>query len=172
MSNPIPEKVVNFNVYDNTEKLVGVTGEVTLPNLEAMSETISGAGILGEFDSVNIGHFSSLSIEIPFRTLFQKSFSLLANSNKTIVLRAAQQSYNISKGQVEHRPLKISVKGTPKGLNLGKLGVGAATETTNIMEILYLKVEENGKVLLELDKLNFVYKVDGQDLLTNIKKMI
>ncbi|WP_397443927.1 phage major tail tube protein, partial [Peribacillus aracenensis] len=56
MGNPIPEKVVNYNVYDDTEKLVGLAGEVTLPNLEAMSETVSGAGILGEFDSVNPGH--------------------------------------------------------------------------------------------------------------------
>lgn len=50
MSNPIPERVVNYNVYDDTEKLVGISGEIALPNFEAMTETISGAGIAGEYE--------------------------------------------------------------------------------------------------------------------------
>lgn len=69
MSNPIPEKIVNYNVYDDTNKLVAVTGEVTLPNLEPLTETVSGAGILGEYDSVSIGHFGPMSIELQFRAL-------------------------------------------------------------------------------------------------------
>ncbi|MBT2717551.1 phage major tail tube protein [Bacillus sp. ISL-57] len=172
MGNPIPEKVVAYNVYDDTEKLVGLAGEVTLPNLEAMSETISGAGILGEYDSVNPGHFGSLTIEIAFRTLFQKSFSLMKNRGKTLVLRAAQQSFDVSDGILRQRGLKITLKYTAKGLELGKLAAGAATESKNTLEVLYIKVEENGKTLLELDKLNFIYIVDGEDILKDIKKLI
>lgn len=170
--NGIPEKVVNYNVYDDTEKLVGVAGEVTLPNLETMSETISGAGLLGEYDSVNIGHFGSLSMEIPFRTLFEKSFNLMTNTGRPLVLRAAQQSYDVASGQVSHRGLKITLRGAPKGLNLGKLGVGTATETTNTIEILYIKVEENGKVMLELDKQNFIFSINGKNLLAGVSKLI
>lgn len=170
--NAIPEKVVNYNVYDDTQKLVGVTGEVALPNLETMSETVSGAGLLGEYDSVNVGHFGSLSVELTFRTLFEQSFNLLKNSGRPIVLRAAQQSYDVSSGQVAHRGLKITLRGPAKAMNLGKLGVGAATETVNVMEILYIKVEENNKVMLELDKQNFIYKVNGTDLLSSIAKLI
>lgn len=172
MANAIPEKVVNYNVYDDTEKLVGVTGEVTLPNLEAMTETISGAGILGEYDSTTPGHFGAMTIEIAFRTLFQKSFSLMRYRGKSLVLRAAQQSYDMSNGQVSHRGLKITIKGHPKGLDLGKLAVGGATESKNAIEVMYLKVEENGKVMLELDKLNFIFKVDGEDVLKTIKSLI
>ena len=32
--NPIPEKVVNYNVYNGANKLVGVSAEITMPNLE------------------------------------------------------------------------------------------------------------------------------------------
>lgn len=76
MSNPIPEKVHSYNVYDDTEKLVGVSAEVTLPTLELMSEAVSGAGMLGEYESPTPGHFGSITMEIPFRTLTDKSFSL------------------------------------------------------------------------------------------------
>ncbi|PAQ15071.1 phage tail protein [Bacillaceae bacterium SAOS 7] len=172
MTNPIPEKVVNYNVYDDTEKLVGLTAEVTLPKLEAMTETISGAGILGEYDSANPGHFGSMEIGLTFRTLFDKSFSLLKSTGRPLIFRAAQQSYDVSQGRVLHRGLKITINGQPKGLGLGKLGVGAATETENTMEILYIKIEENGKVLLELDKLNYIYILDGEDMLKDFMKFI
>lgn len=172
MSNPIPEKVVNFNVYDHIEKIVGVTDEVTLPDFESMTETISGAGIAGEYDSPTIGHFSSQEIEIQFRTISDPSFNLFKSAGKSIVLRAAQQSYDVSQGKVSYRPLKITVRGMPKGLTLGKLGVGAPTETTNKIEVLYLKIEENGRTLLEFDKLNYVFIVNGDDVMADIRNSI
>lgn len=172
MTNPIPEKVVNYNVYDDTEKLVGLSGEVALPNLEAMTETVSGAGMLGEYESANPGHFGSMTIDLTFRTLYDKSFTLLKNEGRPIVLRAAQQSYDVANGKTSYRGLKITIKGPSKGLNLGNLTVGAPTETVNTFEVLYIKIEENGKVLLELDKLNFVYILGGVDMMKDIKKLI
>lgn len=166
------EKISNFNVYDDTEKLIGVSGEITLPNLEPMTETASGAGLLGEIDSPNDGHFGSLSIEIPFRALYEKSFSMLRYSGRNLYLRANQQSYDSVNGSLVNSGIKITLRTAPKGLNLGKLAVGASTETTNVLEVLYIKIELNGTVALELDKLNFVYVVDGVDMLADIKKNI
>lgn len=171
-TNAIPEKVVNYNVYNEGEKLVGVAGEVTLPNLEAMSETISGAGIAGEFDSPTPGHFGSIIIEIPFRVIYDQSFKLSVPRGQTITLRASQQAYDVSGGRIEHRGLKITLKVFPKSLNLGTLGVGKPTETTNILEVLYIKIEENGTTLLELDKLNFIFVINGVDVLEKVRQQI
>lgn len=172
MTGTIPEKIVNFNVYNDAEKLVGVSNEITLPDFEAMSETISGAGIAGEYESTTPGHFSSQEIEMSFRTISDPSFRFLKNRGQTIILRAAQQSYDVSRGKTSVRPLKITIRGIPKGLNLGKLGVGTPTETASKIEILYIKIEENGKTLLELDKLNFIFIVDGDDLLEDVRNAI
>ncbi|WP_106494880.1 phage major tail tube protein [Lentibacillus sp. Marseille-P4043] len=171
-ANPIPEKVINYNVYNDTDVLVGVSAEVTLPNFEAMTETVSGAGIAGEYESSTLGHFGSQTIEIPFRTITDKSFSLMKNSGKSIVLRAAQQSYDVAQGKTDRRGLKITLRGQPKGLNLGTMAVGGLTETTNILEVLYIKIEEEGRTMLEFDKLNFVFIVDGEDILGDIRNMI
>lgn len=172
MTNPIPEKVVNFNVYSHTDKLVGVSSEVTLPDFEAMSETISGAGIAGEYESATPGHFGSQELEIAFRTISDPSFNLMKNGGKSIVLRAAQSSYDVANGRTNIRPLKITFRGAPKGLSLGKIGVGTPTETTNKFEILYIKIEESGKTLLEFDKLNFVFIVNGEDIMADIRNSI
>lgn len=172
MKNTIPDKVFGFNVYDETEKLLGISGEVTLPSLESMSETISGAGILGEIDSPTVGHFGSLTIDIPFRTLLDQSFSLLKNKGKLLVLRGVQQGYDSSTGEVRNIGVKISLRGIPKGLELGKLVAGGQTDTKNSMEVTYMKIEVSGKAVLELDKLNHIYKIQGEDMLKDINKYL
>ena len=47
----IPDKIENFNVYLGTaadsNRLIGITDEITLPKLENMSETINLAGMAG-----------------------------------------------------------------------------------------------------------------------------
>jgi len=170
--NSIPDKVSNYNVYNEEEKLVGISAEVTLPNLEAMTETISGAGILGEIESPNPGHFGSLPLEIPYRILDEQSIKLSSKGMTTITLRASEQSYDVSAGVTNHRGLKIVAKGMPKGIDLGTLGVGKPTETKVTLELVYLKISLDNSVLLELDKINFVYLVNGKDLLADIKKQI
>ncbi|MFP7470001.1 phage major tail tube protein [Niallia taxi] len=168
----IPDKVYDYNAYDESEKLIGLTGEVTLPNLESMTSTLTGAGILGEVETTNAGHFGSLTVELTMKTLFQKSFDFLAHSGKSLILRGAQTGYDSKNGQVSYRGLKITMKWMPKGLELGTLGKNTPTESKNTLEIFYLKIEENGKLMLELDKLNYVYKVNGKDQLAAIKKLI
>lgn len=170
--NFIPEKVVNYNLYDDVEKLLGIGTEMTLPNFEPLTETISGAGILGEWESVSQGHFGSQSVEISFRNLGSQAIALQQMKDRMLVLRAAQQAYDVSSGGIQHRGLKISMKGQPKGLNTGKIAVNANTETTVVYEIMYIKIEEDGKVLVELDKLNFVYVLNGEDQLAGIRNLI
>lgn len=174
--NPIPEKVVNYNVYDEGEKLVGVTAEVTLPNLENMTEAISGAGLAGEFESPTPGHYGSIQIEIPFRTLNDPSFKLAVPGGRTLTLRAAQQSYDVSAGRLQHRGLKITLKVLPKGLDLGTLAVAKPTETKNTLEVVYIKIEEGEAgamtTLLELDKLNFICIINGVDVLEQVRALI
>ena len=93
----IPTKVYDYTAYDENEKLLGITGEVTLPTLEATTSTLSGAGMLGEVEAVNIGHFGSTSVELTMKTLFQKSFDFLTYSGKSLILRAAQESVERSR---------------------------------------------------------------------------
>lgn len=170
--NPIPETINNFNVYNAGEKLVGVSGEIALPNLEGMSETIGGAGIAGEFESATPGHFGSINIEIPFRVIYDTSFKLMVPGGQILTLRGSQRERDGATGLITNRQLKITLKVAPKSLNLGNLAVGKPTETANTQEVLYIKVEENGKTLLEYDKLNFICVINGVDVLAEIKKQI
>lgn len=172
MINTIPEMVVNYNVYNDVDKLMGLAADATLPKLEPMTETISGAGIAGEYESPIPGHFGKIEMDLSFRVINEDSVNLLIPGTYSLVLRASQQSYDVAGGQIQHRPLKITLKILTKGIDLGKLSVGKATETKNTFEVIYIKIEENGNTLLELDKLNFIYNVNGVDVLADIRSQI
>jgi P2 family phage contractile tail tube protein len=172
MLSPIPEVLANYNVYDENDRLIGVAGEVTLPNLTPLTETIGHAGLAGEYETVVPGHFGSLTLEIPFSAIMDYNTKLLNMDGRRLYLRASQQSYDSALGKVRHRPLRVVVGYLPKGIDLGKAAKGKSTETKVTVEILYLKVEESGQVLIELDKLNFVYIVNGDDKLAVIRSQI
>lgn len=51
MSYRIPESINNFNVYNKTNRIVGVTGAVAIPDFAFLTNTISMAGM-----AVNMMH--------------------------------------------------------------------------------------------------------------------
>lgn len=107
----IPSKINSYNVYNDAERLIGVGDEVTLPDFEAMAETISGAGILGELDDPTVGHFSNMEMEIPFRVLDREATDMLDMTKAVrLTLRAAQQALTVE-GDTEFRSMRVVVRG-------------------------------------------------------------
>lgn len=87
----LPEVLNNFNIYnDSGNKLIGVSGEVELPELEAITDTLEGCGVLGEIEDPVTGQFSSATIKIPFAVLYESLFSIM-NTTKPPQLTLRRQ---------------------------------------------------------------------------------
>lgn len=170
--NEIPSVISNFNVYKGGNKLVGVTSEVTLPDLEYMTSTLSGAGLAGETDIPIIGHFGAISMEIPFSILYDDSFSLLELNGDQLTLRGNVQMYDAGSGSIKNVSMKVIVGGIPKGLKPGKMAIGSTMDSSTSIEVTYLKIMINNQEKLELDKFNYVYKINGVDQLEDVKSNI
>ena len=138
----IPSKINSFNVYKDGTKLVGISDEVTLPDFESLTETLSGPGILGEIDDPTVGH-----------------------------LRGSIQYTVNDSGATAFKPMRIVVRGKNKGLTGGKAKQGTGTASSIKLELLYILIEIDNVTEIELDKLNFIYKVHGKDLLEKVRKM-
>ena len=67
--NTIPTKINRYNVYNKGNRLLGVGEEMALPDFEPSSETVTGAGILGEIDDPTVGYFSRKSAYLSGRRL-------------------------------------------------------------------------------------------------------
>jgi hypothetical protein len=168
----IPEKISRFKAYVGTveeaNNLVGVTSEVTLPSFEAMSETLSLAGMAGEIDSPATGQFQSSDMEIPFSNIDERGMKLAQDDSKPLILAAGQEVTDSGTYKKTLIKRTITVKGMTKSINLGKLKKAGYGEPSIKKEVVYYKdeIEQDGKktTLIELDKLNGIYKVNGTDM--------
>lgn len=167
----IPEVMNNYNVYnDRAKKLIGISGEVELPELEAITDTVEAAGVLGEVEDPVTGQFSSAKIKIPFSNLYEDIFTLMDTTNPPqLTLRGSMQVMNSSTGGTNYVPVKIVVRGKATTSSLGKLVKGKKGEPEIELEILYIKVMINNRTTLELDKLNFKFAINGKDMLAKIR---
>lgn len=169
-SKNIPDKINMMNVYQKGRKLIGVSDEITVPDLEAMSETISGAGILGEMDVPTVGQFADMEMEIPFRTLDTDMFSLVTpNQVIDLTLRASKQV--LSAQGLDFEGIRIVVRGMFKGFTGGSIKQGSPTNSTVKVGVHYILIELNGTSVIELDKINTVYKVNGVDMLAKSRSL-
>ena len=172
MTTTIPEQISQCNLYNSADRFVGVTGEITLPSFEPQTNTVSGAGINGEYESPVVGCFGSAEMEIPFRVFDEQAAELLKNSGVTLFLRGAVQAQDVSTLNTVNKQFKVTAKGKQKGVTLGTSGPAKQMDSSVKLEIIYFKYEYDGNVLLEVDKLNNIYVVNGEDQLAEIKSMI
>ena len=169
--NVIPEVLNHFNVYnDSAKKLIGISGELELPEMEAITDTLEGSGVLGEIEDPVTGQFSSMKMKIPFAVLYEDMFSIM-NTTKPpqLTLRASMQCMDPSTGETGYYPVKIVVRGKASTSIMGKVVKGKKMEPEVELEILYIKIQINNKTVLELDKLNFKYVLNGVDMLAKIR---
>ncbi|ADE57237.1 MULTISPECIES: phage major tail tube protein [Aminobacterium] len=170
MSNPVPEKLINFRVYlEGSIDLLGVA-DVELPSLEAMTETVKGAGIAGEVDSPVLGHFGSMGVTLNWRTLTEKATTLAKQRAHALDLRGSVQVYNAASGEYKTTPIKLAIRGIPKTIGLGKFDVGTTSDSSVEFEVVYLKLWYDGVPRIEIDKFNYICVIDEEDYLASVRE--
>lgn len=167
-----PEVINNFRVYNDANRIMGTTAELNIAELRAMTATVSGAGILGEYNTSVVGMFQSMSQEIPFRMIDRDFFNMLntGEQSKVVLRSSVQQRNRETGGTISTSAMRFVFRGHPTAAKFGTVKIGDLMNASITLELTYVLVEIGGVAMLELDKLNSVYKVDGKDLLKDIMK--
>lgn len=169
--NQVPEKLISYRVYRDGVDLVG-TADLELPDLDAMTEKIKGAGVAGEVDSPVLGHYGSMTVKLTWRTIVAQIAWLSRQEVHALDFRGASQVMDSASGTYKAVPIRIAIRAIPKKTGLGKFDIGAQTGSTNEMEVIYLKVVIDGVDVIEIDKYNYVAKIDGVDVLTSVREAL
>ncbi|MEY8396183.1 phage major tail tube protein [Lachnospiraceae bacterium 45-P1] len=169
----IPEVVNNFNVYDASGSvIIGITDEMTLADLANKVATVTGAGISGSYNVPIVGHYDSITQEVPFRVLYTPVMKI-CNPMKVVTLnmRGAIQVTNKGTGTSDFAGIRYVVKGRPKQLSPGSLKPGDVMGTKVQIECTYVLFEIDGKKLVEVDKLNSIFRIEGVDYMEKLRKL-
>lgn len=171
-NNYVPEKINEYNAYLDGEIMVGVVPDIDLPEIGMKASDVEGAGMLGVLNSPAIGQFESMEQEIKFNVLYSSAINMLNPLEAVnLTFRAAQQVYDKTGGYV-FKGLRIVEQGRVKKFKPGKLKRAEGMDATVTMELTYILVEVDGTVMMEIDKLNQKYIINGQDMLAGIAALV
>lgn len=167
----IPEVIHDFNMYLSGSKLAGITGEVTIPPLESITATISGPGILGEYDTPVPGHFGNIAQEVPFRCINEDYFKMVDTSKPLeLTLRGSIQHTVAATQALDEVGMRVVFRGHPTTVDIGKVAQRNTMDSKIAMNLTYILIEMDGKPRIELDKLAGVYKINGVDQLAKVRR--
>lgn len=170
MSLQIPERLINFRAYIGpAAELLGMT-DVELPSFEAMKETISGAGIAGEYESPVLGHFGSQKVKLKWRTVTQAFLGVLAPVRQVFDIRGSIQFQDPQLGVLSSSALRVECTGQVTTLGLGKFEPGKVMGVESDIELAVCRISLDGQPMIEIDKFNMRFVVNGVDYLAKVRR--
>ena len=171
MASALPLSNISFEVFLSSNRLIGVA-EVSLPDFEFMNVEIQGSGVAGKFSAPIIGFLDSAEMELTWRTIVQDLKYFSKPEAIDLTLYGASETYDHSRGKLGVEKIKITTRAFNKKLSPGSLKAAEQTETKTTLELLTCKIEVGGKVILEFDKINYKYIVDGTDYLQSTRSAL
>lgn len=171
----IANKTIQYSVYDKTSgksESVGDTTSYKRPDIEFLSDTLKGAGIMGEIDFPTLGQIGNLEGEMTFNKSNKQFMSLFSPGTHKIEVRWATDVVNSSDGSVSIEGNKEIIHMIPKTASLGNIETNSTNEATITYTITYYNYLINGESIVEIDKFNNVFKINGTDYSADLRKVL
>lgn len=161
--------VINYAVYEDGKRFLGIA-KITMPNKEAKTFTVNGAGINGDIDIPVIGTRNAMKMTIEFQDMNEAAYVLAEERVHLLDLKVIHQSLDYSGRTVGDENHKYVVKVMPISFSGGDLEPAKPQGVSGEFSVLSIKEYINGKCVSEIDPLNFV-DIDhtGKNRLASIK---
>ena len=165
----LPSKLKNFNVFNDGESYMGKVGEAVLPKLTRKMEEWRGGGMNGPVQ-MDFGT-EALEMECTYGGLMRRVLQQYGHKRHDgVMLRFAGAYTAEDADQVD--AVEVVVRGRYKEIDFGTGKAGDDTAFKTVLAVSYYKLTINGEVLIEIDIMNLVEKVNGQDLLADIRRAL
>ncbi len=162
------QSIINFAVYEDGSEYLGLA-KVTMPDLTALTQTISGAGIAGNVEAIILGHYEAMSLGIDFRTTSPQAIKLSEPRRHTIDLRIAQQLEDTVAGVIKVQQVKHVMVVVPKSEKGGSIAPASTGDGSGEYALRYWATYIDGSKVREIDPLNFICLVNGKDYLAEVR---
>lgn len=166
-----PEAIIDFEVYENSANYVGIAS-VQLPNINYLTQQITGAGIAGTVEAVLIGMTDVMNATFNFRSAMGAAVNLLKPVKHTVDLRAAEQHWNtvnVERNVVADKYVLVMV---PKNFTAGTLAPASMVDTNLEFSVAYYAGYKDGRKVWEIDPFNYICTVDGVDYMAPVRRAL
>lgn len=161
---------VNYDVYEDGSRYDG-TASAQLPDLTFLTQSLSGAGIGGNIEAVT-PHLDAMTLTLNFRETTDEAFALCTPRRHQIELRVAKQVEDTVAGEIRQDAVKHVLVVIPKGLTGGTIAPHSPTNPSGTYAVRYFATYINGKIESEIDPMNYICNIHGEDYLADVRKAL
>jgi P2 family phage contractile tail tube protein len=163
----IPRVLKNFNLFVDGSGLAGTIDTITLPSITVKMEEFRGGGMDAPVE-LDMG-MEKLEGSFVLAEYNEDVIGLvaLAGADKQLTARGAMQR----DGEAVV-PVVVNMTGGIKQLETGDWKAGDMGKATFQYTLRYYKLTIDGKVILEVDKVNMKRVINGQDQMAAIRTAI
>lgn len=168
----VAQQVVNYEVFLEGTRRLG-TASADLPELNYLTNEISGAGVAGKHEAPTLGHMENLQVTLHWRAIDGNSMAFFQGQQAAMLsLRGALQRYDAATGLRRVLPVRVDLRGFTVTNNLGKFEPSEQTETETQLNCDWVKISVDNVVVFEHDVFNFVHNVNGADALAEVRSAL
>lgn len=156
----IPSVLVDFNAFLNEKSYAGKANKITLPKIVMKTLDFDGAGIGGTVKR-SVGKLEAMDLGIEVSDYSTDVMGLIgsrSSRNKPVTLRGALDRDG------EIKTVVVRLSGFWNDLEFNEWVPGSEASNKVVVNLEYIQLEVDGKIMLEIDKLNNKFiGADGKD---------
>lgn len=165
----LPSTLKNYNLFNDGASYMGLVEEIKLPKLKRKMEDFRAGGMDGPV-GIDLGQ-EALEMETTCGGIMEdvlKQFGCVGVAGKMLRYAGAYQQDDTC----AVKGVEIVVRGRHEEIDTGDAKGGDKTKFVFKSKLSYYKLSIDGKEVVEIDLLNFIFKVDGKDQLEDQRKAI
>jgi P2 family phage contractile tail tube protein len=164
-------RLTNANVYLDGKSFLGKAEEISLPQIKHMLSEHKAIGMVGKMKF--FAGIESMEAKVKWNSLYPDAMKKMANPVQMIQLqvRGSLETYE-SGGRTAQQPVVCYISCFPMDIPMGNYKQHDNVELESNLNVTYCKMEINGDVIVEVDIMSNIYKVDGVDILAQYRENI
>lgn len=163
----ISGSVVAHRFFDNNTE-VEDNVSCQLPSIENGTTAVKGAGILGALEMPSSAQLNAMVFSASMRSINKTNISCAAPGVHNIEVRFVKD-VKTDNGTMIPQGTKIFITGIFKKYDPGKVEENGTMDGSIEYEVLRYRIVINGEEVLLIDKVNFIYIVNGVDYMKDIR---
>lgn len=161
-------RLTNANIYINGNSQLGKAEEISLPDIKHMMSEHKAIGMVGKMEFWS--GIDKMEGKIKWNSFYADALKKMADPTTALQMqvRGNLESYT-SAGRTAQVAAVAFITAIPKNFPMGNFKQHDNVELETTLNITYCRLEIDKVVIMEIDIMSNVYKVDGVDILAQYR---
>ncbi len=161
-------KITNGNAYLNGTTLIGKLEELELPSIKFKMEDVTALGVFSEMELPS--GLEKMESKLKWNAIYGDNFKIESAVKPVSLTVKSNMVQHGAGGVLKSIPVTVTISGVFKEIPLGTLkGTEKIDGLEHKMTVYYLKLEEDGNAIYEVDIFNNIIKFGSEDILEDFR---